>query len=139
VGEVGEGVPICGGDDEPAKIDVQTRWRCMRHCNRAPPMVPAISPCHRVGEEEEAGEVDTDIEAEARGRGRWATQSRSVIEQKKIQTGTSRVVPGCMYVAQPVILVSLATCHGQGTEREREIEREREKSRGGPANSDEDG
>jgi hypothetical protein len=30
--------------------------------------VPAISPCRRVGEEEEAGEVDADVEVEARGR-----------------------------------------------------------------------
>ena len=25
--EVGEGVPICEGDDEPAKVDVRTRRR----------------------------------------------------------------------------------------------------------------
>jgi len=30
--------------------------------------VLAISPCHRVGEEEEAGEVDADVEVEARSR-----------------------------------------------------------------------
>jgi hypothetical protein len=30
--------------------------------------VPAISPCRRVGEEEEAGEVDADVEVEARSR-----------------------------------------------------------------------
>jgi hypothetical protein len=30
--------------------------------------VPAISPCRRVGEEEEAGEVDADVEVEAQSR-----------------------------------------------------------------------
>jgi len=68
VGEVGEGVPIGEGDDEPAKVDVRTRRRCRRRRKRAPPRVPAISPCRRVGEEEEAGEVDADVEVEARSR-----------------------------------------------------------------------
>ena len=68
VGEVDEGVPIGEGGDEPAKVDVQTRRRCRRWRKRAPPRVPAISPCRRVGEEEEAGEVDADVEVEARGR-----------------------------------------------------------------------
>jgi len=60
VGEVGEGIPIGEGDDEPAKVDVRTR----RRRKQAPPRVPAISPCRRVREEEEAGEVDADIEVE---------------------------------------------------------------------------
>jgi hypothetical protein len=30
VGEVGEGIPIGEGDDEVAKVDVRTRWRCRR-------------------------------------------------------------------------------------------------------------
>jgi len=68
VGEVGEGIPIDEGDDEPAKVDVRTRRRCRRRRKRAPPRVPAISPCRRVGEEEEAGEVDTDIKVEVRGQ-----------------------------------------------------------------------
>ena len=61
MGEVGEGIPIGEGDDEPAKVDVRTR----RRHKRAPPWVPAISPCCRVGEEEEASEVDADVEVEA--------------------------------------------------------------------------
>jgi len=68
VGEVGEGVPISEGDDEPAKVDVRTRRRCRRRRKRAHPRVPTISPYRRVGEEEEAGEVDADVEVEARGR-----------------------------------------------------------------------
>ena len=68
MGEIGEGVPIGEGDDELAKVDVRTRWQCRRRRNRAPPRVPAISPCRRVEEEEEAGEVDADVEVEVRGR-----------------------------------------------------------------------
>ena len=68
MGEVGEGVPIGEGDDEPAKVDVRTRRRCRQRRKRVPPRVPAISPCHRVGEEEEAGEVDADVEVEVRGQ-----------------------------------------------------------------------
>jgi len=68
VGEVGEGVSISEGDEEPVKADMRTRRRCRRRRKQAPPRVPAISPCRRVGEEEEAGEVDTDVEVEARGR-----------------------------------------------------------------------
>jgi len=68
VGEVDEGVPIGEGGDEPAKVDVQTRRRCRRWRKRAPPRVPAISPCRWVGGEEEAGEVDADVEVEAQGR-----------------------------------------------------------------------
>ena len=58
VGEVGEGVPIGEGNDEPAKVDVRTRQRCRRRRKRAPPRVLAISPCRGVGDEEDAGEVD---------------------------------------------------------------------------------
>ena len=68
MGKVGEGVPIGEGDDEPAKVDVRTRRRCRRRRKRAPPRVPAISPCRRVGEEEEAGKVDAGVKVEARGR-----------------------------------------------------------------------
>ena len=70
MGEVGEGVPISEGDDEPAKVDVRMRRLCRRRRKRAPPRVPAISPCRRVGDEEEAGEadVDADVEVEAQGR-----------------------------------------------------------------------
>jgi len=65
VGEVGEGVPIGEGDDEPAKVYVRTRWRCRRRRKRAPPRVPAVSPCRKVGEEEEAGEVDANVKVVA--------------------------------------------------------------------------
>ena len=68
MGEVGEGVPIGEGDDEPAKVDVRTRRQCMWRRKRAPPRVPAISSCHRVGEEEEAGEVDANVKVKARCR-----------------------------------------------------------------------
>ena len=68
MGEVGEGVLIGEGDDEPAKVDVRTMRRCRRRRKRAPPRAPAISPCRRVGEEEEAGEVDAVVEVEARSR-----------------------------------------------------------------------
>ena len=80
VGEVGEGVPIGEGDDEPEKVDVRTRrWR-----KQAPPRVPAISPCRRVGEEEEASEVDADVEVEARGR-RAVGDSISISDRVKNQ------------------------------------------------------
>ena len=68
VSEVGGGVLIGEGEDEPTKVDVQMRRQCRRRHKRAPPRVPAISPCRRVGEEEEAGEVDADVEVEARSR-----------------------------------------------------------------------
>ena len=38
------GVPISGGDDEPAKIDVRTRRRGGRH-RWASPRAPSMSPC----------------------------------------------------------------------------------------------
>ena len=82
MGEVGEGVSISEGDEEPVKADMRTRRRCRRRHKQAPPRVPAISPCRRVGEEEEASEVDADVEVEARGR--RATQSRSLIGRKKM-------------------------------------------------------
>ena len=53
---------------QSVKVDVRMRRRCRWRHKRAPPRVPAILPCRRVGEEEEAGEVDADIEVEARGR-----------------------------------------------------------------------
>jgi len=61
VGEVSGGVPISGGEDEPAKVNGRTTWR---H-KRAPARVPAISLCRMVGEEEKAGEVDADIKVVA--------------------------------------------------------------------------
>ena len=67
VGEVGEGVPIGGGDDEPAEDDVRTKRRVGR-CRRASHRAPSILPCHTVVVEEEAGEVDADVEVEARGQ-----------------------------------------------------------------------
>ena len=57
MGEVGGGVSIGGGDDEPAKIDVRTRRRCGRH-RWASPRAPSMSLCRTVEDEEEAGEVD---------------------------------------------------------------------------------
>ena len=57
MGEVGGGVPIGGGDDEPAKIDVRTRRRGGRH-RWASPRAPSMSLCRTVEDEEEAGEVD---------------------------------------------------------------------------------
>ena len=96
VGEVGERVPIGGGDDEPAKVDVWTRRRCRRRRKRAPPRVPAISPCRRVGEEEEAGEVDADVEVEARSR-RAVGDAISISDRAKENTHSSRLCsnPGC--------------------------------------------
>jgi len=67
VGEVGEGVPIGGGDDEPAEDDTRTKRRGGR-CRWASRRAPSILPCHIVVVEEEAGEVDADVEVEARGR-----------------------------------------------------------------------
>jgi len=67
MGEVGGGVPIGGGDDEPAKIDVRTRRRGGRH-RWASPRAPSMSLCRTVEDEEEAGEVDADVEVEACGR-----------------------------------------------------------------------
>ena len=63
----GEGIPIDGGDDEPAEDDTWTKRRGGR-CRRASPRAPSILPCHTVVVEEEAGEVDADVEVEARGR-----------------------------------------------------------------------
>ena len=65
--EVGGGVPIGGGDDEPAKIDVRTRRQGGRH-RWASPRAPSMSLCRTVEDEEEAGEVDADVEVEACGR-----------------------------------------------------------------------
>ena len=47
MGEVGGGVPIGGGDDEPAKIDVRTRRRGGRH-RWASPRAPSMSLCRTV-------------------------------------------------------------------------------------------
>ena len=58
MGEVGGGVPIGGGDDEPAKIDVRTRRRGGRH-RWASPRAPSMSLCRTV-EDEEAGEVEVE-------------------------------------------------------------------------------
>ena len=87
MGEVGEGIPIGEGDDEPVKVDVRMRRRCRRRRKRAPPRVPAISPCRRVGQEEEASEVDADVEVEARSR-RAAGDAIPIsdrVNQKEIQ------------------------------------------------------
>ena len=67
MGEVGGGVPIGGGDDEPAKIDVRTRRRGGWH-RWASPRALSMSLCRTVEDEEEAGEVDADVEVEACGR-----------------------------------------------------------------------
>ena len=67
MGEAGGGIPIGGGDDEPAEDDTRTKRRGGR-CRRASPRAPSILPCHTVVVEEEAGEVDADVEVEARGR-----------------------------------------------------------------------
>ena len=67
VGEVGERVPIGGGDDEPAKIDVRTRRRGGRH-RWASPRAPSMSLCRTVKDKEEAGEAYADVEVEACGR-----------------------------------------------------------------------
>ena len=92
VGEVSEGVLIGEGDNEAAKVDVRTR----RRRKRAPPRVPAISPCRRVGEEEVAGEVDDDIEVEARGR-RAMGDAISISDRAKENTHSSMSCsnPGC--------------------------------------------
>ena len=98
MGEVGEGVPIGEGDDEPAKVDVRTRRRCRRRRKQAPPRVPAISPCRMVEEEEEAGEVDADVEVEARSRRAVgdAIPISDRAKEKLIQQAASLVVPlGC--------------------------------------------
>ena len=84
VGEVSEGVLIGEGDNEAAKVDVRTRRRCRWRRKQAPPRVPAISPCRRVGEEEEAGEVDADVEVEARSR-RAVGDAISISDRVKIQ------------------------------------------------------
>ena len=44
MGEVGEGVPIGEGDDEPAKVDVRTKRRGGQ-CSWASPRAPSMSPC----------------------------------------------------------------------------------------------
>ena len=67
MGEVGEGVPIGGGDEEPAEDDTRTKRRGGR-CRRASPRAPSILPCHTVIDKEEAVEVDANVEVEARGR-----------------------------------------------------------------------
>ena len=67
MGEVGEGVPIGEGDDEPAKVDVRTKRRGGQ-CRWASPRAPSMSLCHTVEDEEEAGEVDADVEVEAKDR-----------------------------------------------------------------------
>jgi len=64
VGEVGEGVPIGGGDDEPAKNDVRTKRRGER-CIWASPRAPSMLPCRTVVDEEEAGEVDANVKVVA--------------------------------------------------------------------------
>ena len=65
--EAGGGVPIGGGDDEPAEDDTRTKRRGGR-CRRASPRAPSNLPCHTVVVEEEAGEVDVNVEVEARSR-----------------------------------------------------------------------
>ena len=92
MGKVGEGVPIGEGDNEAAKVDVRTR----RRRKRAPPRVPAISPCRRVGEEEEAGEVDADVEVEAQGRRAVGDTIPISDRAKENDAAASLVVPlGC--------------------------------------------
>ena len=68
MGEVGGGISIGGGDDEPAKIDVRTRRRGGRH-RWASPRAPSMSLCRTVEDEEEAGEVDADVEVGVRSTG----------------------------------------------------------------------
>ena len=67
MGKAGGGVPIGGGDDEPAEDDARAKRQGGRS-RRASPRAPSILPCHTVVDEEEAGEVDADVEVEARGR-----------------------------------------------------------------------
>ena len=62
MGEVGGGVPIGGGDDEPAKIYVRTRRRGGRH-RWASPRASSMSLCRTVEDEEEASEADVEVEA----------------------------------------------------------------------------
>ena len=83
VGEVGEGVPIGEGDDEPAKVDVRTKRRGGQ-CRWASPRAPSMSLCHTVEDEEEAGEVDADVEVEAQGR-RAVGDSISISDRVKIR------------------------------------------------------
>jgi len=71
VGDVGEGVPIGGGDNELVKVEGPIRQRCKQRRKRAPPRVPGISPCRTVEGKEETGEVDADVElARSTGGGR---------------------------------------------------------------------
>ena len=64
MGEAGGGIPIGGGDNEPAKDDARMKWRGGR-CRRTSPRAPSILPCHIVVVEQEADEVDADVEVEA--------------------------------------------------------------------------
>lgn len=67
MGEVGGGVPIGGGDDEPVEVDMRTKQRGGQ-CTQASPRAPSISPSRIVGDGAGAGEVDADVKVEARGR-----------------------------------------------------------------------
>ena len=67
MGEVGEGVPIGEGDDEPAKVNMRTKRRGGQ-CRWASPRAPSMSLCRTIEDEEEAGEVDVDVEVDVCGR-----------------------------------------------------------------------
>jgi len=102
MGEVGGGVPIGGGDDEPAKIDVRTRRRGGRH-RWASPRAPSMSLCRTVEDEEEAGEVDADVEVEACGRravgdsisSSARVKNRRITKKKKQISSSSCSTSGC--------------------------------------------
>ena len=89
VGEVGEGVPIGEGDDEPAKGDVQPRRRGRRR-RRASPRAPSNSPYRTVECEEEAGEVDADVVVVARGRQAMG-DSTSISDRVKIRETKNQI------------------------------------------------
>ena len=55
------------------------------------PRAPFMLPCRTVIGKKVAGEIDADVEVEVRGR--RATQSRSLVGQKKRDTTTSHVEP----------------------------------------------
>ncbi|KAG2557833.1 hypothetical protein PVAP13_8NG172402 [Panicum virgatum] len=104
MGEVDEGVPINGGEDEPAKNDARMKRRGGR-CIWASLRAPSILTCHTVIDEEEVGEVDADVEVEARGRQALgdAMPISNRVNQKRYSSNISWGRPSA-HVAHPSVL-----------------------------------
>jgi hypothetical protein len=62
-----EAVPIGGGEDKPARVDVRAKRRGGQ-CRQVFPRASSTLPCRTVEGVKEAGEVDADVEVKVRGR-----------------------------------------------------------------------